>query len=233
MFKVQTSKFLFLIFLVSVFLCELSFSQDWQGFSRYRADNEKIGLPALKEKRVVFMGNSITDGWSTISPDFFKGKAYVNRGIAGQTTPQMLIRFRADVIKLKPKVAVILGGTNDIAGNMGESTLEMIEDNIVSMIQLAKANRIKVVLCSVLPAFDYPWKPGVEPAEKIIALNKLLKAAAKREDVVYVDLHAAMADEQNGMKAEYSEDGVHPDKAGYAVMEPMVEKAIIKALRGR
>jgi len=216
--------------MIAMFFGELSLAQDWQGFKRYRDENVKIGLPSSKEKRVVFMGNSITDGWSNISPDFFKGKAYVNRGISGQTTAQMLIRFRADVIELKPKVVVILAGTNDIAGNTGLVTLDMIVNNIISMIQLAKANHIKVVLCSVLPAFDYPWKPGMEPAEKIMALNSLLKASAKKEGVTFVDLHSPMANEQKGMISDYSEDGVHPNKAGYAVMEPLVEKAIKKVL---
>lgn len=223
-------KFILLVFFVATFLCELSYAQDWPNFNRYRNDNEKIGLPSLKEKRVVFMGNSITDAWSNIRPDFFAGKPYVNRGIAGQTTPQMLIRFTADVIKLKPSVVVILAGTNDIAGNTGPSTLEMIENNIISMIQLAKANHIKVVICSVLPVLDYPWKPGIEPADKIIALNEMLKNDAKKERVTYVDIFSAMVNEQKGMKAEYSGDGVHPNVAGYKVMEPLVENAIAKAL---
>jgi len=226
-------KSVFTTLLIAMFFGELSYAQDWASFNRYRNDNEKIGLPASKEKRVVFIGNSITDGWSNARPDFFAGKSYVNRGISGQTSPQMLVRFRADVIKLKPAAVVILAGTNDIAGNTGPVTLEMIADNIISMIQLAKANRVKVVLCSVLPVIDYPWKPGLEPAEKIIALNKLLKAAAKKEGVTYVDLHAPMANEENGMKAAYAEDGVHPNDAGYAVMEPLVEKAIRKVLGGK
>lgn len=226
----KNSKSVFLILLLSMFFAEYSFAQDWQGFSRYKNDNEKIGLPSSKEKRVVFMGNSITDGWSNARPDFFAGKPYINRGIAGQTTPQMLVRFRADVIRLKPAVVVILGGTNDIAGNMGPSTLEMIEDNILSMAQLAKANGIKVVLCSVLPVLDYPWKPGVEPADKVIALNKLLKSDAEKGGITYVDYYSAMVNDQKGMKAEYSGDGVHPNEAGYKVMEPLVEKAIAKAL---
>lgn len=219
----------FLLVLVMIF-SEYSYSQDWPNFARYRSDNEKIGLPASGENRIVFMGNSITDGWSNARPEFFSGKPYVNRGISGQTTPQMLVRFRADVIKLKPEVVVILAGTNDIAGNTGPSTIEMIEDNILSMIQLAKANGIKVVLCSVLPVFDYPWKPGLKPAEKIIALNKLLKADADKYGLIYVDYFSAVVDERKGMKAEYSGDGVHPNVEGYKVMEPLVESAIRKAL---
>lgn len=224
-------RLVFLTIVMTMFSGVFCYAQeDWPNFSRYRNDNESIKLPSAKEKRVVFMGNSITEGWSNLRPEFFAGKPYVNRGISGQTTPQMLVRFRADVIKLRPSVVVILAGTNDIAGNTGPVTLEMIVDNIVSMLQLAKANRIKVVLCSVLPVFDYPWKPGLEPADKIIRLNKLLKEAAKKEGAIYVDLHTSMANEQNGMKPEYSGDGVHPSIAGYAVMEPLVEKALMKVL---
>lgn len=219
----------FLLF--TLLLTGRSFAQDMWGFSRYSEANGKIEKPAPGEKRVVFMGNSITDGWSDARPGFFKGKPYINRGIAGQTTPQMLVRFRADVINLKPAVVVILAGTNDIAENMGPSKLEWIENNILSMVQLAQANGIKVVLCSVLPAFDYPWKPGLKPAEKIVALNKLLKADAEKYGLVWVDYFSPMADERNGLKASLSGDGVHPNEAGYSVMEPLVSAAIQKALQ--
>ncbi|MGV8134089.1 MAG: SGNH/GDSL hydrolase family protein [Mangrovibacterium sp.] len=221
----------FFLFVLAMIFSEYSYSQDWPNFNRYRSENEKIGLPAPGENRIVFMGNSITDGWSNARPGFFSGKPYINRGISGQTTPQMLVRFRADVINLKPAVVVILAGTNDIAGNTGPSTIEMIEDNILSMIQLAKANGIKVVLCSVLPVFDYPWKPGLEPANKIIALNNLLKNDAAQYGLTYVDFFSAVVDERNGMKAEYSGDGVHPNLEGYKAMEPLVENAIRKALQ--
>jgi lysophospholipase L1-like esterase len=226
-FRMKTTFFL-LVFVM--FFSVHSYSQDWPNFARYGSDNEKLKLPAPGEKRIVFMGNSITDGWSNARPGFFLGKPYVNRGISGQTTPQMLVRFRADVIKLKPAVVVILAGTNDIAGNTGPATIEMIEDNIISMIELAKANDIQVVLCSVLPVFDYPWKPGLEPANKIIALNKLLKNDAAQYGLTYVDYFSAVVDERKGMKAEYSGDGVHPNIEGYKVMEPLVENAIRKAL---
>lgn len=218
-------------------LSEWEFSQyesmktDWPNFSRYREANDKLGLPKPDEKRVVFMGNSITDGWSDVCPQFFAVKSYINRGISGQTTPQMLVRFRPDVINLKPKVVVILAGTNDIAGNTGPSTLEMIEDNLMSMAELARANGIKVVLSSVLPAFQYPWFPEQKPAEKIVQLNKWIKAYAEKNGYIYLDYFTPMADERNGLKKTYSEDGVHPNLAGYEVMNPLAEKAIQKALK--
>lgn len=203
---------------------------DWPNLAKYKDDNIKIGLPKSDENRIVFMGNSITEAWGRVNPDFFEGKSYINRGISGQTTPQMLVRFRADVVNLKPKVVVILAGTNDIAENTGPSTLEMIENNIASMVEIAKANKIKVVLCSVLPAYDYPWKPGLNPSEKIVNLNKWIKDHATKNGISYVDYFTPMADERNGLKKEFSEDGVHPNQKGYVVMTPLVEKAIADAL---
>ena len=204
---------------------------DWANLARYRPANAQLKPAAPGENRVVFMGNSITEGWAPRFDSLFPGKPYVGRGISGQTTPQMLLRFRQDVIALNPKVVVILGGTNDIAGNTGPSTLEMIEDNLASMTELAKANGIKVVLVSVLPAFDYRWKPGVEPAPKIVALNTWIKQYAAKAGAVYLDLHTPMADERQGMKASLSADGVHPNAAGYALMSPLTERAIADALR--
>lgn len=206
---------------------------DWPNFARYRADNAALAAPAAGENRVVFMGNSITDGWIGASPEFFSANHYVDRGISGQTTPQMLVRFRADVVALKPKVVVMLCGINDIAGNTGPSTLEMIEDNIASMTEIAKANNIKVILSSVLPAFDFPWKPGMEPAGKVIALNAWIKAYAVRAKVNYLDYFTSLKDERNGMQARYSKDGVHPNKLGYSVMEPLAKKAIDAVLSKR
>jgi lysophospholipase L1-like esterase len=203
---------------------------DWANFARFRDDNIKIGLPAAGEKRVVFMGNSIAEGWIRMDPDFFSDKPYVNRGISGQTTPQMLVRFRPDVINLKPAVIVILAGINDIAGNTGPSTLEMIEDNLASMVDLAKANGVPIVLSSVLPAFDFPWRPGMQPAEKVVQLNAWIKNYALNNGCVYLDYFTPMADERHGLKAELTYDGVHPNLAGYKVMEPLVESAIQKAL---
>lgn len=209
---------------------EYQIHNDWPNLAKYKTDNAKLGLPAAKEKRVVFMGNSITEGWMNTDGAFFKENNYINRGIGGQTTPQMLVRFRADVVNLKPKVVVILAGTNDIAGNTGPSTLEMIEDNLSSMADLAKANGSKVLLCSVLPVYDYPWKPGLQPAEKIEALNTWMKKYAARAGLTYVDYWTALADERKGMKPEHAKDGVHPTLAGYKIMEAIVQPAIKKAL---
>ena len=203
---------------------------DWAYLERFRADNSTLGPPRAGESRVVFMGNSITEGWAKYFPTMFPGKPYVGRGISGQTTPQMLVRFRQDVIALKPAVVVILAGINDIAGNTGPSTLEMIEDNLASMAELAKANGIRVVLSSVLPAYDFPWRKGLEPAPKVVALNVWLKQYAARNGHVYVDYHSAMADERQGLRAELSGDGVHPNEAGYRIMAPLVEQGIIAAL---
>jgi lysophospholipase L1-like esterase len=216
--------------LALVFLAGSSSAQDWANTSRFKDANAKLASPSSGEKRVVFMGNSITEGWINTDPDFFVGKSYVNRGISGQTTPQMLVRFRPDVINLKPAVVVILAGTNDIAGNTGSSTLEMILDNLISMTELAKANKIKVVLSSVLPAFDYPWKPGLEPAPKIVKLNEMIKNYAEKNKIVYLDYFSSTVDERKGLKKEYSSDGVHPNMAGYKIMEPLAEAAIKKAL---
>lgn len=206
-------------------------AQDWANLARYREENAALGLPAENETRVVFMGNSITEMWSRVHPAFFTGKPYVNRGISGQTTPQMLIRFRPDVIALQPKVVVILAGTNDIAGNTGPATLEMIEDNLASMAELAKAHGIRVVLASVLPAAQYSWAPGIQPAEKIAVLNQWIKQYAETNGFTYLDYYAPMADDAGGLKKAYSEDGVHPNSAGYQVMAPLAEAAIELALR--
>ncbi len=203
---------------------------DWPQLARYREANAQLGAPKPGEQRVVFYGNSITDAWARYFPDEFPGKPYVGRGISGQTTPQMLVRFRQDVIELKPAVVLILAGTNDIAGNTGPSTPEMIEGNLVSMVELARANGIRPVLSSVLPAYDYPWRPGVQPAPKIVALNAWMKQWAAAHHVVYLDYWSAMADARQGLRAELTTDGVHPNEAGYRIMAPLAERAIAEAL---
>lgn len=215
-----------LIFLMlTLFMGKNAAAQDWANLNRYAKENEKLAA-IIDENRVVFMGNSITEGWLTTCPDFFTGKPYVNRGIGGQTTPQMLLRFRADVVLLKPKTVVILAGINDIAGNTGPSTLEMIMNNIVSMVKLAKANNIQVVLCSVLPANNFYWHPGTQPAAKVIALNLMLHNYAKANQLPYVDYHSAMKDTEDGLKKAYGPDGVHPNAAGYQVMGMLLEEVL-------
>lgn len=206
-------------------------AQDWPNLNRYQNENAILKPVEAGQKRIVFMGDSITEFWSTVDSEYFSGKPYVNRGISGQTTPQMLLRFRADVIALKPTSVVILAGINDIAGNTGPMTIEMIRDNIFSMIELAKANHIKVILCSVLPAYDFPWKPNQEPIAKITALNEILQKYAAANKIVYVDYYSAMVDDRKGLKADYSNDGVHPNKTGYQVMAPLADKAIALALK--
>ena len=204
---------------------------DWQNLARYRKANAALATTKSTKPRVVFMGNSITDGWINADSSFFAGKNYIDRGISGQTTPQMLVRFRPDVIDLKPAVVVILAGINDIAGNTGIMTLDESFGNIVSMVQLAKASNIKVVISSVLPAYDFPWRPGMQPAEKVIKLNAMLKAYATKNNIVYLDYFNAMKDERNGLPANLSKDGVHPTPEGYKIMEPLAEKAIAEALK--
>jgi lysophospholipase L1-like esterase len=205
-------------------------AQDWPNLNKYQNENTNLEPAAAGQKRIVFMGDSITEFWATINPEYFSDKPYINRGISGQTTPQMLVRFRADVIDLKPIAVVILAGINDIAGNTGPATLDMIKNNIFSMAELAKVNQIKVILCSILPALDFPWKSNRNPAEKIIALNTLLKNYADANGILYLDYYSAMVDERKGLLASYSNDGVHPNKAGYQVMAPLAEEAITKVL---
>lgn len=203
---------------------------DWANTSYYKEQNKLLGNPSQNEQRIIFMGNSITEGWRDHHPEFFEKTLYINRGIGGQTTDQMVERFEQDVIKLKPAVVVILAGTNDIAQNRGPVSLEEITQNIAKMVDQAQQKSIKVVLCSVLPAFDYPWRTGLQPNEKIPKLNTMLKGLAADKNAYYVDYFSTMASEQNGLIENYGYDGVHPNVTGYKVMEPLVEKAIANAL---
>jgi lysophospholipase L1-like esterase len=213
--------------------------KDWPQLARYHDDNTKVIPPAKSEQRVVFMGDSITDGWDAPNMGgFFPGKPYVNRGISGQTTPQMLIRFRPDVIDLKPKVVVILAGTNDLAGNTGPSTLEAIQGNLISMAELARANGIRVVLASLLPVSDYETRDGKplvqtvrRAPDKIMALNAWMKNYAAANHLIYLDYFSAMVDGKGFLKDELSDDGLHPNAAGYAVMNPLAEAAIQSSLK--
>ena len=222
--------FVMCAFLITSFKVD---AQDWANLKRYQDENAALQVPAKKEKRVVFMGNSITQGWKESRPEFFANYPYICRGIGGQTSPQMLIRFKQDVVALQPKLVVILAGTNDIAGNTGPSTLEMIMDNISSMAEIATANKIKVVLCSVLPAFDYPWRKGKEPNVKIPQLNAMIKSYCEAKGYTYLDYFSAMNDGNNGLKAEYTTDMVHCTAKGYEVMESLVQPAIQKALKAK
>lgn len=219
--------FTFTLFLVS--LASLLIGQDWANLEKYQEQNAKLMKNETKTQ-VVFMGNSITEGWEQSNPSFFENNPYANRGISGQTTPQMLVRFRQDVIALNPDVVVILAGTNDIAGNTGPATLEEILGNLQGMAEIASANGIEPILCSVLPAFDYPWKPGMEPNVKIPKLNGMIEAYCKEKNYLYLNYFAAMDDGKNGLREELTYDGVHLTEKGYQFIEPMVQMAIKMAL---
>jgi len=209
---------------------------DYGNLRRYAADNQKVSAPAAGEDRVVFMGDSITDGWGrsnnpAIAYPFFPGKPYINRGISGQTTAQMLLRFYPDVVAHHPKVVVFLAGTNDIAGNLGPVSMESIENNLASMSDIARANGIKVVLGSVMPVCDYHRPQTAQrPPEKIKQLNEWLKATAEKHHYIYLDYYSAMLDDKGMLRAELTLDGLHPNAAGYKIMEPLAEKAIQQAL---
>jgi lysophospholipase L1-like esterase len=199
---------------------------NWTNFKKYVNQNKEVKEKQKGEVRVVFLGDSIFEGWSVARPDFFKGKPFFNRGISGQVTAQMLLRFQEDVVNLLPNVLVLKAGINDIAENAGAYDQQKTLNNIKSIVQLARANKIKVVLCSVLPANRFVWRPALTPADKVIELNAALQAYAKQENVLYLDLYAAVVDDKKGMKAAYAKDGVHPTVEGYKVLEPLVEDAI-------
>ena len=198
--------------------------------NKYKEENLSLGLPKQGENRIVFMGNSITEGWKSLSPNFFLDNNYVNRGIGGETSTQMLLRFRSDVINLKPTAVVILAGINDIAENQGPISIPDIARNIFFMSQLASENNIKVILCSVLPAYDFPWRPGLNPKDKVISLNDLIQKHAQENSFEYVDYFSSMVDERKGLIKEYGNDEVHPNLEGYKVMESIIQKSINKVL---
>ena len=198
---------------------------DWANLARYEDKNKEVVINQ-NEDRVVFIGNSITEGWKNLMPTMFDNQNFINRGISGQTTPQILLRFRDDVVQLKPEVVVILAGTNDIAGNTPLRDLEAVAGNLASMAELAKHHNIKVILCSILPASDYPWRTGKNPDTKIPILNELIRDYAEKEGFYYLDYFNSMTNGNNGLKANYSSDGVHPNIRGYRVMRKMVLKAI-------
>jgi lysophospholipase L1-like esterase len=202
--------------------------KDWAHLKKFEKENETL-KKVNDSERVVFMGNSITEGWSNFNKDFFINNPFVNRGIGGQTTPQMLVRFKPDVVNLNPKSVVILAGINDIAGNTGPITIENTAENIISMAEIAMANNIKVYICSTLPAIDFPWSPGLNPGPKVIKLNSILKNYCTKNNITYVDYYLAMVDDKGGLKVpEFTstDDLVHPNLAGYKVMEEIILNAL-------
>lgn len=202
---------------------------DWAQLEQYRDENRRLPPPGAARPRVIFLGDSLTQSWDLAGLGLDQLEL-LNRGISGQTSPQMLVRFRQDVVDLRPAVVHILAGTNDLAGNAGPTTLEAIEDNVSSMAEIAAANHIRVVLGSVLPALDYPWRRGLEPAPRIVALNGWMRAYARRRNLVYADYYSALVDSRGGFKSQLADDGVHPNRAGYAAMEPIARESLRQAL---
>lgn len=202
---------------------DLSQIKDWAGLKYYQHKNFNVDL---KKEKVVFMGDSITEWWEKHNPSFFAENNYINRGISGQTTPQMLIRFRQDVIDLNPSKVVILAGINDIAGNTGPSTIKMTTDNIISMVEIAKANDIKVLLCSVLPASTFDWRGHFDPREIVLELNRKIKEYATNNNILYVDYFNEMSNNSNGLREDLGKDGVHPNSKGYSIMIPIINDAL-------
>ena len=210
-------------------ITEVLMHLDWPRMDYFDNENKSVDL-RKNNRRVVFMGNSITRGWAHYMPEMFDNQTYINRGIGGQTTPQMLLRFRQDVIDLKPEIVVILAGTNDIAGNTPLKGLETVAGHLFSMAELARTNNIKVILCSLLPAAEYPWRKGKSPDTKIPKLNKMIQDYCDENNIYYLDYFSAMTDGKNGLIESYGYDGVHPDQDGYKVMAELVKNAIYQLL---
>lgn len=213
-------------FLSSIFVlfccAAVSSAQDWANFARYQGANSEVS----SKPKAVFMGDSITDGWASTDPDFFTDNDFVGRGISGQTTSHMLVRFRRDVVELAPEYVLILAGTNDIAKNNGDISLDNVLGNIKSMCEIAKANGILPVICSVLPADRFYWRPGVQPAQDIVRLNQMLREYADSMGLRYIDYYSVLADENGALPAKYASDGVHPNPECYEIMEDIVLKAL-------
>ena len=223
-------------FMLSILLamaCTVANAQaDWGNFGRYEKDNEALLAQPQSARKVVFMGNSITDNWASRRPDFFNTNGYVGRGISGQTSYQMLVRFREDVVKLQPKAVVINAGTNDIALNNHPYVEDRTFGNIVSMCEIAKANKIKVILTTITPCDHYNWRPDVKDSTaKIKSINARLREYAREHKLLFVDYFSALADEHGAMKPGLSDDGCHPTPDGYAIMEPLVQQAIRKVVK--
>lgn len=223
----KTIAFAFLALLITAAPLQ---AQDWPAMEYFKAKNDSL-MQLTDQTSVVFMGNSITQGWISMRPEFFSGNQFINRGIGGQTTPQMLLRFRQDVIDLNPKAVVILAGINDIAENTGPISLEDIAKNLESMVQLSLANEITPVLCSVLPANSFPWRQRITPTEPVIELNRMLREMAEYYQVPYVDYYSPMVDDKKGLKPEWGYDPVHPNEEGYKVMEPIVMNILNQLLK--
>ncbi|WP_431294316.1 GDSL-type esterase/lipase family protein [Pedobacter sp. P26] len=210
-----------------------NFADDWAALTKYQKENERLQSPKRKEKRIVFLGSSIFEFWKQKDPEYFSRNAYVDRGISGQISPQLLIRFRQDVINLKPKAVIILAGSNDIAGNTGHVTIDKIMDNIKSMAELARLHRIKVILCKYLPVYEYPWNKQIKAADIIVDLNEMIETYAKERNYTILDYWTPLVDERKGQRPELTVDGVHPNLAGYKIMERVTDVAIKKALKNR
>ena len=220
--------------IILIFLATMSifgYSQDWFGFNRYQADNERI-ITSGDWPEVVFMGNSITDNWAYFHPDFFNSNNFCGRGIGGQTSSQMLVRFTADVIDLHPKAVVIMAGTNDVAHNEYWVSPERVVDNIIAMCNIAQSNGIVPIISAIPPCSEFPWRKEINnPGQTIVEINKSLKAFADANGIVYVDYHSALTDEKLGLPKTLSNDGCHPLPDTYFTMEEMVLEAIRNALK--
>jgi len=205
-------------------------NQDWANLGYYEEQNKQFNKASENGKRIVFIGDSITEDWGHLYPEFFSNNRYINRGIGGQTTPQILIRFKPDAIDLKPDVIIILAGTNDIAGNTGPSTVRMITDNIFSMVELAMMKNVKVIISSILPAKNYPWNEDITDASsKINSINEIIKEYVNNNNLYYLDYFSHMVDENEGLKSEYTYDGAHPNEVGFKIMSSLAEKVILQA----
>ncbi len=199
---------------------------DWAYLRRFKEENALLITKPFEENRIVFFGDSITAAWKTCDLNFFENNKYINRGINGQTTSQMILRFKPDVIELNPTVVVILAGTNDIAGNTGPTTLEIILENLISMCEMAKTNAVKVILCSLLPANQYPWRSGIAPADKIETLNAMIQQYTTESSILYIDYYTYMVGKKKELRSLYSNDGVHPNQEGYKIMKIIFEQSI-------
>ena len=216
-----------LILLVTITCVTTSeFAQDWANLEHFKGGNSSIMQEVNTGKRIVFMGNSITEGCSNFDSIFFIKNQFINRGIGGQTTPQMLLRFKQDVIDIKANTVIILAGINDIAENTGPISLKQILGNIISMCELANQNNIRVILCSVLPANKFPWEPKITPTQKVIELNKMLLEYANSKSITYVDYYSKMVDDKQGLIPPYGYDPVHPNQEGYVVMKHILSEVL-------